>query len=144
MVDTVFIRGDELTGRAARGYLTVDGLRTNVLHLPVLGSGDGGIYSTLADLSAFWDSFFSGRIVPLERVADMVRPRSDWPEEGRRYGMGLHLHASCDAVFLEGYDAGVSVSSLHQPSTSTTYTVLSNWSNGAWPIVSILNSQLGV
>ena len=47
MVDTAFLRSDELPGRAALGYLAVDGLRTNVLHLPVLGSGDGGAYSTL-------------------------------------------------------------------------------------------------
>ena len=46
MVDTAFLRSDELPGRAALGYLSVDGLRTNVFHLPVLGSGDGGIYST--------------------------------------------------------------------------------------------------
>jgi CubicO group peptidase (beta-lactamase class C family) len=46
MVDTSFLRSDELPGRAARGYLYAEGLRTNVLHLPVVGSGDGGIYST--------------------------------------------------------------------------------------------------
>ena len=91
MVDTAFLRSDELPGRAALGYLSVDGLRTNVLHLPVLGSGDGGIYSTAADLSAFWDALFAGRIVSPERVAEMVRPRSDWPEESRRYGLGFHL-----------------------------------------------------
>ena len=37
MVDTEFIRTDELTTRAARGYLTGGGLRTNVLHLPGIG-----------------------------------------------------------------------------------------------------------
>ena len=42
MVDTAFLRSDELPGRAALGYLSVDGLRTNVFHLPVLGNGDGG------------------------------------------------------------------------------------------------------
>ena len=91
MVDTAFLRSDELPGRAALGYLAVDGLRTNVLHLPVLGIGDGGIYSTAADLSAFWESLFAGRIVSPERVAEMVRPRSDWPEESKRYGLGFHL-----------------------------------------------------
>src|SRR5262249_36530640 len=54
MRDTEFLRSDELPGRAAVGYLEADGLRTNVLHLPVRGSGDGGIYSTAADFSAFW------------------------------------------------------------------------------------------
>lgn len=144
MVDTAFLRSDELPGRAARGYLAVDGLRTNVFHLPVLGSGDGGIYSTVADLSAFWSALSAGRIVGTDRVAEMVRPRSDWPEEHRRYGLGFHLHATNDAVFLEGYDAGVSFTSFHQPSTSITYSVVSNWSKGAWPIVSLLNTRLGV
>ena len=143
MVDTAFLRSDELPGRAALGYLPVDGLRTNVLHLPVLGTGDGGIYSTAADLNAFWDALFAGRIVSPERVAEMVRPHSDWPEESKRYGLGFHLHATGDAVWLEGYDAGVSFASLHQPSSSLTYTVISNWSDGAWPIVRLLDDRLG-
>src|SRR3954453_24241405 len=107
MVDTAFLRSDELPGRAARGYLEVDGLRTNVFHLPVVGSGDGGIYSTVADLSAFWDALFDGRIVSRDRLAYMVQPRSEWPEENRRFGLGFHLHATSDGVWLEGYDTGV-------------------------------------
>jgi len=143
MSDTEFLRSDELPGRAALGYLSRDNPRTNVFHLPVLGSGDGGIYSTAADLRAFWRALFGGRIVPPVRVAEMVRPRSDWPEESERYGLGFHLHATGDAVWLEGYDAGVSCLSLHEPSSSTTYTVISNWSGGGWPIVRLLNAWLG-
>lgn len=142
MVDTAFLRSDELPGGAALGYLSVDGLRTNVFHLPVRGNGDGGIYSTVADLSAFWSSLFTGRILSPERVAEMVRPHSDWPEEARRYGLGFHLHATGDAVWLEGYDAGVSFASLHEPSSSITYSVVSNWSEGAWPIIKLLNDRL--
>ena len=143
LVDTAFLRSDELPGRAARGYLAVDGLRSNVFHLPVLGNGDGGIYSTAADLSAFWDSLFAGRIVSPEGVAQMVRPRGDWPAGFKRYGLGFHLAATGDAVWLEGYDAGVSFASLHQPSSSITYTVISNWSEGAWPIIQLLDDRLG-
>jgi CubicO group peptidase (beta-lactamase class C family) len=142
LVDTAFLRSDELPGRAARGYLGVDGLRTNVFHLPVLGNGDGGIYSTAADLSAFWTSLFAGRIVSPERVADMVRPHSDWPEEDRRYGLGFHLDATGEGVWLEGYDAGVSFASRHQPSSALTCTVISNWSEGAWPIIKLLDDRL--
>ena len=141
MVDTEFLRSDELPGRAARGYLTVDGLRTNVLHLPVLGAGDGGAYTTSADFSAFWGAFFAGRIVGPALVAEMVRPRSDWPEESERYGLGFHLHATGDAVWLEGYDAGVSFLSLHRPSTALTYTVVANWSEGAWPLMTLLGER---
>ena len=63
MTDTAFLRSDELPGRAAVGYLDDDGLRTNVLHLPVRGNGDGGIYTTAADVHALWDALFAGRIV---------------------------------------------------------------------------------
>jgi CubicO group peptidase (beta-lactamase class C family) len=142
MADSAFLRSDELPGRAARGYLGADGLRTNVLHLPVVGSGDGGAYSTAADMSGFWTALFAGRILPLERVAQMVRPRSSWPEEQKRYGLGFHLHQTGPAVWLEGYDAGVSFLSLHDPSSAVTWTVISNWSSGAWPLVGLLSRAL--
>jgi CubicO group peptidase (beta-lactamase class C family) len=144
MVDTAFLRSDELPGRAALGYLAADGLRTNVLHLPVRGVGDGGIYSTVGDLHAFWDALVAGRIVSSGTVVEMVRPHSDWPEESERYGLGFHLHETGDAVWLEGYDAGVSFTSLHQPSATLTFTVISNWSQGTWPIVRLLGDRLGV
>jgi CubicO group peptidase (beta-lactamase class C family) len=114
-----------------------------VFHLPVLGNGDGGIYSTAADLHSFWDELLAGRIVSPERVAEMVRPHSDGPEESGRYGLGFHLDATSDAVRLEGYDAGVSFVSRNQPSSSTTCTVISNWSRGAWPIIKLLDDRLG-
>jgi CubicO group peptidase (beta-lactamase class C family) len=142
MGSTEFLRSDELPGGAALGYLAADAGRTNVFHLPVLGTGDGGIYSTVADFSAFWAALFSGRIVRPERVAEMVRPWSDAPDHERRYGLGFWLHASRDVVMLEGYDAGVSFRSAHDPGSGLTYTVISNWSDGAWPLVGYLDEHV--
>ena len=42
MGDTGFLRSDELPGDVAIGYLTADGPRTNVFHLPVRGAGTAG------------------------------------------------------------------------------------------------------
>jgi hypothetical protein len=70
----------------------------------------------------------------------MVRPRSDAPEHSKRYGLGFWLDATNDAVLLEGYDAGVSFRSAHDPRTRLTLTVISNTSDGAWPIVRYLQS----
>jgi CubicO group peptidase (beta-lactamase class C family) len=141
MSDTAFLRSDELPGGAARGYLGAEGLRTNVLHLPVRGSGDGGIYTTVADMRALWEALFAGRIVPATWVAEMTRPRSQASDE-RRYGLGFWLGAATDTVFLEGYDAGVSFRSLRDPMTDTTCTVISNWSDGAWPVATYLAERL--
>jgi CubicO group peptidase (beta-lactamase class C family) len=91
MNDTAFLRSDELPGRAAVGYLANG--RTNVFHLPVRGSGDGGIYTTLDDVDRFW-AFAGDRFEK-----------------------------------LEGADAGVSFYS------TPAFTVISNTSSGAWPVV---------
>jgi CubicO group peptidase (beta-lactamase class C family) len=138
MMHTAFLRSDELPGDAALGYLTPEEPRTNVLHLPVLGSGDGGIYSTVEDFSSFWSALFDGRIVPRDRVDEMIRPRSTVTDGSKRYGLGFWLHRSSEAVWLEGHDAGVSFDSQHDPASGVTYTVISNTSEGAWPISRLL------
>jgi CubicO group peptidase (beta-lactamase class C family) len=142
MKDTAFLRSDELPGRAALGYIEVDGVvRSNVFHVPVRGVGDGGIYTTLADVTLFWNAFFSGRIVPEPWVAEMVRPRSVISDK-ERYGLGFWLAGAGEAVRLEGYDAGVSFRSWHHPSTRLTHTVISNTSEGAWPMVRAIDARL--
>ena len=143
MEGSEFLRSDELPGDAAVGYLLIDGAwRANVFHLPVRGSGDGGIYSTAGDFRAFWSSLFAGEIVSTDFVGEMVRSRSELPGSSRRYGLGFWLDASSDAVILEGCDAGVSFRSVHDPRRSLTHTVISNTTDGAWPIARLLNEHL--
>ena len=144
MGDTEFLRSDELPGRAALGYLASDGPRTNVFHLPVRGTGDGGSYSTAADIRSLWSALFAGRIVPTDRVAEMVRPRSVDRRDSSRYGLGFWIHASSDVVMLEGSDAGVSFRTAHDPASGITSTVISNTSEGAWPIAELLDELLAI
>jgi CubicO group peptidase (beta-lactamase class C family) len=143
MVDTEFLRSDELPDRTAIGYVPAgDGRwRTNVFHLPVRGVGDGGAYTTVADMSAFWRALFAGKIVSARWVAEMVRPREDVPGERLRCGLGFFLHESRDQVMLIGQDAGVSFMSVHDPAPGLTYTVISNTSDGAWPILKPLRER---
>src|SRR3954454_1585882 len=96
MTATAFLRSDSLPGRAALGYLE-DG-RTNVFHLPVRGSGDGGIYTTLDDVDRFW-AFTDG------------------------------------FDHIEGSDAGVSFWS-----DRGAFTVISNTTDDAWPVVRALGA----
>jgi CubicO group peptidase (beta-lactamase class C family) len=142
MDGAAFLRSDELPATAARHYLAPDGLRTNVLHLPVLGTGDGGAYATVDDLHRFWAALLDSRLLPPALVAEMFRARSRRPSESRRYGLSVWRYDSGDAVFLEGYDAGVSARSLHDPTRDLTWTVLSSWSDGAWPVARALAHAL--
>jgi CubicO group peptidase (beta-lactamase class C family) len=141
MAETEFLRSDELPGGTAQGYLEPEGLRTNVFHLPVRGNGDGGIYTTAADVSLFWLALFAGAIVPRRWVDQMTRPWSDVPPK-RRYGLGFWLDGTTDIVMLEGCDAGVSFRSAHDPRSGTTQTVLSNTTDGAWAPARLLAERL--
>jgi CubicO group peptidase (beta-lactamase class C family) len=140
---TGFPRSDDLLGSAAIGYRrTEDGWRTNQLHLPVRGSGDGGAYSTVGNIAAFWRALFEGRIVPRPLVDEMVRPHNDAPTESKRYGLGFWIRPDRATVMLEGYDAGVSFRSAYDPTSQLLYTVMSNTAAGAWPLVKLLDGFL--
>lgn len=134
---TGFLRSDELPGDAALGYLGDDSDRTNVLHLPVRGNGDGGIYSTVGDLAKLWAALVDGAIVKPDTVANMTTSHSDETDEDMRYGLGLYLHATGPHLVITGYDAGVSFWSRFDPRTRTTISILSNTAEGAWPLVEI-------
>ena len=138
LVDSAFLRSDDLPADAALGYLDEVSNRTNVLHLPVQGNGDGGMYFTADDLHRFWTALLEGRIVSDQTVAEMIRPRFDVPSERKRYGMGFWLGSRNSSLILEGYDAGASFRTTHIPESRTTVTVLGNSSEGAWPVIAAL------
>ena len=142
MTATAFERADELPGDVATGYLFADGLRTNVLHLPVVGSGDGGLTSTLDDVHRLWQALLAGRIVAPHWVEEMVRPRSTTESGSMRYGLGFWLDASGPGIQLEGYDAGISFRSVHEPELDVTWTVVSNTSEGAWPVARCIATNI--
>ena len=133
-----FLRSDELPANAATGYLSNDSDRTNVLHLPVRGSGDGGVFTTIADVSALWTAFLDGRIVSQARVAEMLRPRRGASGDSLEYGLGFWLHPTTRRLELHGYDAGVSFRSVHDQGSRLTWTVVSNSTEGSFPIETVL------
>ncbi|MEO8178790.1 MAG: serine hydrolase domain-containing protein [Deltaproteobacteria bacterium] len=142
MQATSFLRLDELPGSAAIGYLPKRGWRSNHLHVPVRGAGDGGAYSTAGDVARLWTALFAGRIVPSALVQEMIRPQHDSGPAARRYGLGFWLTSARAAVQLEGSDAGISFRSSFEPTTGLLYSVLSNTTSGAWPVVRQLEALL--
>jgi CubicO group peptidase (beta-lactamase class C family) len=139
MPNAGFFRSDDLPANTAHGYLANG--RSNVFHLPVIGMGDGGVFLTLDDTTAFWDALLSGRIVSLESVAAMTAEISVY-NDARSYGRGFWLGPGADHVWIEGMDAGVSFQSGVFRSAEVTYAVLSNTSEGAWPLVRAIRDTL--
>ncbi len=142
---TEFLRSDDLPGDAALGYVEVGGAwRTNVFHLPVMATGDGGLHTTTADVQRFWSALFADQIIRPATRKSMLRPRSDVPEEGMRYGLGVWLHESRDVAILVGADPGVSFRSVHDPAAGLTHTTIANTFSGAWRVTFALDAALGL
>jgi CubicO group peptidase (beta-lactamase class C family) len=142
MKDTDYTRSDALPERTALGYLRARGHESNVLHLPVRGSGDGGAYTTVADVHRLWTALREGAVLDRATLAAAWQPRSEVSTESLRYGLGFWLHSNGPGVMLEGYDPGVSFRTVHDPESDTTHTVISNWTNGAWPVTRALDRDL--
>ncbi|MDT4917237.1 MAG: hypothetical protein QOH89_1937 [Pseudonocardiales bacterium] len=132
MADSAFLRSDELPGDAAIGYLE-DG-RTNVFALPVRGNGDGGAYTTVADVRRFWAALYGGRIVAADLVEQMTRSHAGGPPDNdRHYGLGFWLAGA--AVQLDGGDYGVTFRSSYDPSSGTVCTVIANVETRISPVL---------
>lgn len=138
LTHTAYLRSDELPGDAAVGYLEATGLRTNVLHLPVIGGGDGGIFTTAGDVHRLWAALEADRVVSPATREDAWRSRGD-AGHGRGYGLGFFTRGP--ALEMHGSDAGASFRSVHVPG-SFTWTVVSSSTYGAWPLVSRLGELL--
>ncbi len=139
MTQAGFFRSDDLPPMTALGYL--ENGRTNVLHLPVIGCGDGGIYVTLDDVTAFWSSLFRGEIVSADRVAEMTSVRRQARADSA-YGLGFWLSPDGRIVSLVGMDAGVSFRSASDRDSGSRYTVMSNTSSGVWPLARLLDGLI--
>jgi len=143
MTSTGYPRSDALPGDAAVGYVQVAGeWRSNVHHLPVVGGGDGGAYTTTLDMERFWRALLGGAILPADVVARMRAVPDDDASADHRYGLGLWLPGTGDAVALEGEDTGVSFWSTHEPATGLTWTVAGTTADAAWPVVRALREAL--
>ncbi|WP_347755291.1 serine hydrolase domain-containing protein [Agrococcus sp. ProA11] len=139
---TGFLPLNALPSDAALGYVHDAGDLVNTLHLPVLGNGDGGVFTTADDLHRFWRALLGGRIVSSPTLDAMMQPRNDVPDERMRAGMGLFLHETLPVLVLEGYDAGASFCSWHIPASDTSVSVLGNSSEGGWPVMRVLRDAI--
>jgi CubicO group peptidase (beta-lactamase class C family) len=133
MTRSAFLQMDELPPDAAAGYLP-DG-RPNRDHLPRRGSGDGGAFSTVADLHAFWTALFAGRLLPATVLAGLTDNRAN-----PGYGLGFWLEGP--RVALQGGDMGVSTWTVHDPASGVTYSVLSNTETGVGKVKRRLDELL--
>lgn len=140
MKDSGFFMLDRLPANCANGYVELeDGKwRTNIYNLPIIGGGDGGMFTTANDLFKFWENLMSGNIIDKDLLEQVLSPHVK--EENFGYGLGVWLAKEGEdfVPYIMGEDAGISFKSYHNSEKNVTYSVLSNTIDGAWEITPLL------
>lgn len=142
---TAYLRSDRLPGDAALGYLDDETPGwSNVLHLPVRGSGDGGIHTTAAEVIRLWAAVMAGAVVSAAMLREMTTAASSPATASGSfdYGLGCWLRNPSHVVEWEGYDAGASFRSGHDRASGLSYAVLSNTTEGAWPVADAIGRMM--
>lgn len=136
LLNTGFYRFDQLPKNCAYGYIELDkqSYKTNIYTLPIIGGGDGGIYSNTVDLVTLWQHLLNGKLLSAELVHLLLTPHVE--DDNDFYGLGVWLDRKADAYVpsIVGSDPGVSFVSAYRTDLDIIYNVISNTSDGAWKI----------
>ncbi len=138
-----FFAFNQLPANTAAGYIDLpDGSwKTNIYNLPIRGGGDGGMFTTTADLAAFWPAFVSGRIVSPVTAKEMLSPHVRLSDH-TAYGLGVYLDSARECCLIVGSDAGVGFDSRYFADDDVSITIISNTTDGAEPASEAFYSRL--
>ena len=143
MKSTGYYELDRLPAKCANNYISCDdagAYRTNIYSVGAKGTGDGGAFTTVWDLAAFWKGLLEYKILSKEMVERMISKQSgndEDPEEGY-YGYGLWIidnpHGK-DYAYMQGLDPGVSAMAEYNPNNGMISIMVSNYGDNVWSMM---------
>jgi CubicO group peptidase (beta-lactamase class C family) len=139
---------NKLPEKTALGYVEEEGgWRTNVFNLPIVGASDGGAFTTVQDIATLWKAFWGYEILPKELVDIYIQPyvKAETEGEHKYCGHGLWIfedESQNREEYITGCDAGVSFISSVDRDNDVQVTVVSNTTDGAWPVLRDIDTAL--
>jgi len=140
MRNSGFFAFNDLPENTAYGYLA-DRQTTNFYQLPLRGGGDGGMYTTAADLNALWHRFTTGQILSPELTTQFLQSHHQFNEKFG-YGYGLYKRLDRPIYSISGSDAGVGFYSSYNTQEDTIVNIFANISDGENEIAQLISSAI--
>jgi CubicO group peptidase (beta-lactamase class C family) len=137
---------NKLPEKTALGYIEeANGWRTNIYNLPIVGASDGGAFTTVQDVATLWKAFWGYEILPKALVEVYAQPyvKAATERDQTHYGHGLWIRedeSRSRDVYITGCDAGVSFKSIVNRAGELEITVISNTTDGAWPVLRAIDA----
>jgi CubicO group peptidase (beta-lactamase class C family) len=139
---------NKLPEKTALGYVEeAAGWRTNIYNLPIVGASDGGAFTTAQDIEILWKAFWGNEILPKALVEIYTQPfvKGSTERNDIYYGHGIWMRQDPEGnreEYITGCDAGVSFRSIVNRAKGLQISVLSNTTDGAWPILEAIDAAL--
>lgn len=141
--NTKYYSFDNLPQNTAKGYVYSDqsSYTTNEHLLPIIGGGDGGIFSNVSDLHMVWEALIQHNILSESQFHKMSSVQANISEtEG--YGLGVWIKKNHTTLIqMIGQDQGVSFYSSYDTQSEIVTTIISNNDKDAWKIIDILKEN---
>lgn len=137
-----FFSFDNLPPNTALGYLE-GGDQLNIYKLPIIGSSDGGMFTTAEDLLRFWQGLFTQRLMSRDMI-DRLTDGHIKIHDHTQYGFGFYRAKVGRKWFhaIAGSDAGVGFDSRYLPEEDLAVSILANRSFGDERIKRLVFDQL--
>lgn len=147
MNSTGYYELDRLPSNCANNYIfdkQTGAFRTNIYSVDVKGTGAGGAFTTVGDISSFWANLLSCRLLSPKMTKKMLSCHSQ-NETDSYYGYGIWLKKNEDRSFspyFQGCDPGVSFISAHDFQKNSTVILVSNYGDNVWKIMRSIRKDI--
>ena len=128
MHDSAFLALDGVNERVAVGYVATEdgGWKTNHYSIPIVGTSDGGAFSTVGDLDRFLTALVSERLMSPDTWALMRHPHVAIGKLSYGYGLWMSKGSEAGWVGVAGADPGFSARAFHYPEMDVNVAMLGN------------------
>ena len=111
-------------------------LFTNYYCLPIIGAGDGGIYTTVEDLKLFWQGLFSCKLFSKDTLEQMLTPRVETDFFEGYMGLGVWISERNGERYYwhNGLDAGVEFCTAYFPKSDSLFAMMANVNIPTWEL----------
>ena len=128
MHDSAFFALDSVNERVAVGYVATEdgGWKTNHYSIPIVGTSDGGAFSTVGDLDRFLTALVSETLMSPDTWAAMSHPHVGIGEVSYGYGLWISKGSGVRWIGVAGADPGFSARTFHYPDLDMNVAMLGN------------------
>ncbi|MCL2170224.1 MAG: beta-lactamase family protein [Defluviitaleaceae bacterium] len=139
MERTGFYAYNDLPANTALGYYhdsRKNKLLTNHYRIPIIGAGDGGIYTTVDDLKLFWRGLFGCKLFSKDMLGEMIAPRVDTDFFDGHMGLGVWVSKKNSERFYwhNGLDNGVEFCTAYFPKSECVLAIMANVNIPSWEL----------